>query len=190
MINLTKVLAVMVGCLVAVAPAQAQNSNCRPIHLLLQANLDLSPGGQFWHGTVRGFLDNSIPLYGTLHGISGDGTIATGQAGHDLNLRFKFDFGAKGVFVTEPSNDTMPYSRAVTGPLAYPPPAFAFGSYMYTSKIAPYAPLTSGWFLNATGNISIIGTFLADYASLPALNDVGAWNAEINGRICNVTPQP
>ncbi len=162
----------------AVFPIQAQNTTCQPFRVLLQANLDLTvaPPGVPWSGTVRGFLNGNEPLIGTLSYLPGVDSTQTGQAGHESNDRAKLDFGAAGAFVTEPHSAVFPLRPTIMDP-------FAFGSYHATAKVAPDPLVSSGRFVNATGNISIIGTFLVDLFSAQS---AGIWNAEIAGRLCNV----
>jgi hypothetical protein len=61
--------AAILVCLVPALPAQAQNNSCQPIRLLLQAKLDFSgpPPLMGWFGPVRGFLNNTESLDGTLY---------------------------------------------------------------------------------------------------------------------------
>ena len=182
-------LAVIVGCFVAAIPTQAQDGGCQSIRLLLQANLDFTREVPYtgWSGKVRGFLNDTVPLDGILYAAGPVATFGTGQAGHDPNLSFVFDFGAKGKFVTLPDKGIFPLSPRVSPHMDYPPD-FAWGHYAYTAKVAPDAQLgTSGWFANAKGSISLSGMFLVN---APPPVDMGIWNAEINGRLCNVTPQP
>ena len=179
MTSSVKTAAVVVAFLfiLAVFPAPAQ-TNCQDFRVLLQANLDLTvpPPGIPWSGTVRGFLNGTEPLIGTLSYLPGSGGNQTGQAGHETNDRAKLDFGAKGTFVTEPHTAVFPLRPAVIDP-------FAFGSYHATAKVAPDPLVSSGRFINATGNISIIGTFLVDLFSAQS---AGIWNAEITGKLCNL----
>jgi hypothetical protein len=165
-------------CLLAVSPAPAQTNGCQSFRVLLQANLDLNvaPPGIPWSGTVRGFLNGSEPLIGTLSYLPGSESTQTGQAGHETNDRAKFDFGVKGIFVTEPHTAVFPLRPTVMDP-------FAFGSYHATAKVAPDPLVSSGRFVNVTGNISIIGTFLVDLLSAQS---AGIWNAEITGQLCKV----
>lgn len=69
------------------------------------------------------------------------------------------------------------------------PPDLAFGHYAATVKIAPDPDpmLTSGRFINATGNLSISGLFVVNVPP-PALADIGIWNAEITGKLCSILP--
>jgi hypothetical protein len=203
MTHKTKVTLVgaIVVCLIAAIPAYAQNNSCQPIQLLLQASLNLTdiPGVgviPIWSGQVRGFLNNSKALNGSLYGLPGPGgvsTVATGQVAKDYNLRFVFDFGSDGVFVTVADQDVMPYSPQVYPHLVYPPLP-AFGSYMYHAKVAPDPLVAKGQFANADGNISINGTFLVNgqwpatpTPAFPLGGPLGIWNAEINGKICNAS---
>lgn len=179
MINSMKVAVVLlfVCCLTAVIPAQAQDNDCQSFRVLLQANLDLTASGVPWSGTVRGFLNGTEPLYGTLSYLpTGSESRQTGQAGHESNDRAKLDFGANGIFVTEPHTAVFPLRPNVSDP-------FAFGKYIATAKVAPDPQVSSGRFVDATGNISIIGTFLVDMFSL---DSAGIWNAEISGKLCKV----
>jgi hypothetical protein len=193
--------AAVLVCLVPALPVQAQNNSCQPIRLLLQASLNLTdiPGVgviPVWSGQVRGFLNNSKPLNGGLYGLPGPGgvsTIGTGQVAKDYNLRFVFDFGSDGKFVTVADQDVMPFSPGVSPHLVYPPPA-AFGSYMYVAKVAPDSLVSAAPFSTATGNISISGSFLVNgqWPAIPSPTypfggPLGIWNAEINGRLCNLT---
>ena len=158
--------------------ALAQANSCQEFRVLVQANLDLTvpPPGIPWSGTVRGFLNGTEPLMGTLSYLPGSGSTQTGQAGHETNDRAKFDFGVNGTFVTEPHTAVFPLRPTVMDP-------FAFGSYHATAKVAPDPLVSTGRFVNATGNISIIGTFLVDLFSLQS---AGIWNAEVTGKLCNV----
>ena len=193
MINSLKAatLFAVVTCLIAAIPAQAQGNNCQSFHGILQATLDVSPTGQGWTGTVRAFLDNKTPLIGKLIGFGEAATIGTGQTGHEPATRFIFDFGANGKFVTLADKGIFPLSPQVSPHMTYPPD-FALGSYFSTVKVAPDTTLgSSGWFKDATGNLAFNGTFLTDNASLFAdgtLTNIGAWNSEINGKLCNVKP--
>ena len=69
MTNSMKTVAVVAAflCLLAVFPAPAQ-TGCQDFHVLVQANLDLTvaPPGVPWSGMVRGFLNGTEPLIGTL----------------------------------------------------------------------------------------------------------------------------
>jgi hypothetical protein len=191
----------ILGCLVAATPAYAQNNKCQPIQLLLQASLNLTeiPGAgviPLWSGQVRGLLNNSKPLNGALHGLPGAGgvtTITTGQVAKDYNLRFVFDFGNDGAFVTVADQDVMPYSPKVDPHLVYPPLP-ALGSYVYNAKVAPDPSVAKGPFATADGDISIRGDFLVNgqwpatpTPAFPLGGPLGIWNAQINGRICNVS---
>ena len=184
MINSMKLAFVLVilCCFIGVIPAQAQNNGCQSFRVLIQANLDLTvaPPDIPWSGTVRGFLNGTEPIIGTLSYLPGSSSRQTGQAGHETNDRARFDFGEKGIFVTDPHTAVFPLRPTVMDP-------FAFGSYHATAKVAPDPLESSGRFVNATGNISIIGTFLVDLVSLES---AGIWNAEVTGNLCNVTPQP
>ncbi len=166
--------------LLAVFPAQAQTTGCQSFRVLLQANLDLTvpPDAVPWSGTVRGFLNGTEPLIGTLSYLPGGSSRQTGQAGHETNDRAKLDFGPNGIFVTEPHTAVYPLRPTVADP-------FTFGGYHATAKVAPDPLVSSGRFVNATGNISIIGTFLVDMFSLES---AGIWNAEITGNLCGVNP--
>jgi hypothetical protein len=179
MINSLK-SAVVLGFLVllsATLPARAQAGNCQSLRILLQATLDLtSTGGAPWSGQVRGLLNDTEPLIGTLSYLPGGTSRQTGQAGHESNDRAVFDFGPNGIFVTEPHSATFPLRPDISDPLA-------FGSYMATAKVAPDPKVSSGRFAKTTGNISINGTFLVDMSSA---SSAGIWNAEINGKLCNV----
>ena len=183
-------LFVVVACLVT--PAIAQNDGCKAFHGVLQATLDVTPGtGLGWTGTLRGFLDNNIPLVGYLIGGGLADTVQHGQTGHEPLTYFIIDFGAKGKLVTIPDKGIFPVSPQVAPHMVYPPETM-FGAYYSTPKVAPNVTLgTSGWFLNATGNLTFNGTFLVDNASIVAngtLTNIGAWNSEVNGRLCNVQP--
>lgn len=176
--NLKTAAVPVLFCLLAALPATAQTNNCKSFRVLLQANLDLTvpPPGIPWSGTMRGFLNGTEPLIGTLSYLPGSEGTQTGQAGHEANDRAKFDFGAKGIFVTEAHSAVFPLRPTVAAP-------FAFGSYHATAKVAPDPLVSSGPLGNATGNISIIGTFLVDLFSQQS---AGIWNAEITGNLCNV----
>ena len=174
-IKTAAVLAVLF-CACTAFPVMAQGNDCQSFRVLVQANLDLTATGIPWSGKLRGFLNGSEPLIGTLSYLPGSDGRQTGQAGHESNDRAKFDFGEKGVFVTEPHTATFPLRPNVADP-------FAFGSYVATAKVAPDATVSSGRFANATGNISIIGTFLVDMFSMES---AGIWNAEISGKLCHV----
>lgn len=167
----------IVGCLVAAIPAQAQDNGCRSFRALLQARLGLVDGVPVWSGQVRGLLNGVVPLAGSLSYVPGYEITRTGQAGHETNLRFKFDFGDNGIFVTEADRSVFPLRTNVEDP-------FAFGDYVATAKVAPDAGISTFPFNNATGNISIIGTFVVDLFSFP--DSLGVWNAEIRGKLCNV----
>jgi hypothetical protein len=195
------IIGAIVGCVVAAIPSYAQKNNCQPVQLLLQASLNLIdiPGVgviPIWSGQVRGFLNDSKPLNGALQGLPGAGgvtTIGTGQVAKDYNLRFVFDFGSDGVFVTVADQDVMPYSPKVSPHLVYPPLP-AFGSYMYNAKVAPDPLISKGLFANADGDVSINGAFLVNgqwpatpTPAFPLGGPLGIWNAQINGRVCNVS---
>jgi hypothetical protein len=171
-------LAAVLLCILAAFPAVAQSDNCQSFRVLLQANLDLTvaPPGIPWSGQVRGFLNGTEPLIGTLSYLPGSSSSHTGQAGHEANDRAKFDFGLNGIFVTQPHTAVFPLRPTVMDP-------FALGSYHATAKVAPDPLVSSGRFVNATGNISIIGTFLVDLFSPQS---AGIWNAEITGTLCEV----
>jgi hypothetical protein len=165
--------------LAVVPSAFAENKKCQSFRVLLHANLDLTSTGVPWSGQVRGFLNGAEPLIGTLSYLSdvpGAESGQTGQAGHEINDRAKFDFGTAGTFVTEPHTAVFPLRPTVMEP-------FAFGSYHATAKVAPDPLVSTGRFVGATGNISIIGTFLVDLFSPQSS---GIWNAEISGNLCNV----
>ena len=173
----TVAMAAAIFCVLAVRPASAQNNTCQDFRVLVQANLDLTvpPPGIPWSGTARGFLNGTEPLAGTLSYLPGNEGTQTGQAGHESNDRAKFDFGVNGIFVTEPHTAVFPLRPTVLDP-------FAYGTYHATAKVAPDPPISRGRFANATGNISIIGTFLVDLLSAQS---AGIWNAEVTGRLCN-----
>lgn len=192
------------ACFVAAIPAHAQ-SNCQPINLLLQANLEFSrPIPYFsWSGIVRGFLDNKIPLNGVLHGAGPNpsgGFFAAGQTGHELGVSFVFDFGPLGKLMTLPDKGIFPISPQVAPHMVYPP-ELAWAPYFYTAKIGPEAATAmfqpSGWFEKATGNLSLNGAFLVNGPATPEVSvpegpntkGIGIWNAEIRGKVCNVTPK-
>ena len=192
MTNSLKVAAIFaIVCCVITAPAQAQGNNCKDFRAILQATLDVSQNGVGWAGTVRGFLDNTIPIFGFLTGTGDLPTVQHGQTGHEPASRMIFDFGAKGKFVTLADKGVFPVSPKITPHMVYPPD-FMFGSYFYTGKVAPDSTVgSSGWFKEATGDIHFNGTFLVDEFSLAnrALTDIGAWNSEISGKLCNVNVQ-
>ncbi len=173
---------VILCCFIGVIPASAQSNSCQEFRVLLQANLDLTvpPPGVPWSGTVRGFLNGSEPLIGTLSYLPGGYSRQTGQAGHETDDRAQFDFGANGIFVTEPHTAVFPLRPTIMEP-------YAVGNYHATAKVAPDRLLSSGRFVKATGNISIIGTFIVDLFSDES---AGIWNAEITGKLCSVEPQP
>ena len=193
MTNLFKLAATFaIVCCVIATPAQAQGNNCKDFRAILQATLDVSQNGAGWSGTVRGFLDNTIPILGILTGTGDLATVQHGQTGHEPASRMIFDFGAKiGKFVTLPDKGVFPVSPKITPHMVYPPD-FMFGSYFYTGKVAPDSTVgSSGWFKEATGDIHFNGTVLVDGASILAgtLTNIGAWNSEISGRLCNVNVQ-
>jgi hypothetical protein len=194
MTNLFKLAATFaIVCCVIATPAQAQGNNCKDFRAILQATLDVSQNGAGWSGTVRGFLDNTIPILGILTGTGDLATVQHGQTGHEPASRMIFDFGAKiGKFVTLPDKGVFPVSPKITPHMVYPPD-FMFGSYFYTGKVAPDSTVgSSGWFKEATGDIHFNGTFLVDEASLAnggLLTNIGAWNSEISGKLCNVNVQ-
>jgi hypothetical protein len=55
--------------LVPAMPAQPQDNSCQPIHLIIQANLDLARPFPFtgWTGTVKGLLNDKISLSGRVY---------------------------------------------------------------------------------------------------------------------------
>ena len=176
----------ILGWLVPAMPAQPQNTNCQPIHLIIQANLDLARPAPFtgWTGTVKGLLNDKIPLNGKVYNPPGEPppTVYTGQAGHEP-MRIVFDFGTSaGKLINLLDRDLAQYSPSVSPHFTFPP-QFAFGRTMATLKIAPDSTISSGWFANATGNISIIGIFVVNGA--PPF-DMGFWNAEVDGKLCGV----
>jgi hypothetical protein len=184
---------VIAGCLLAAIPAQAQVNNCQDFSVLLQATLDISPTGTGWSGTVRGFLDNRIPLVGFMIGGGDLPTVATGQTGHEPATWFIFDFGPKGKFVTVPDKGVFPVSPKVAPHMVYPP-EFMLGSYFSSPKVGfnPVA-VASGWFKDATGYLSFNGTFIVDNASAYAdgtFKNMGIWNSEIKGKLCNLKMTP
>jgi hypothetical protein len=197
MSNSLKVAAVFaIVCFVIATPAQAQGKNCMDFRAILQATLDVTEGtGVGWAGTVRGFLDNKIPIFGFLTGTGDLPTVQHGQTGHEPASRMIFDFPGKGRFVTLADKGVFPVSPQITPHMVYPPDLM-FGSYFYTGKVAPDSTLhSSGWFEQATGDIHFNGTFLVDGFSIPNappspnLTNIGAWNSEITGRLCNVNVQ-
>src|SRR3974377_1773908 len=101
---------------VALPSAFAANGKCQSFRVLLQANLDLTASGVPWSGQVRGFLNGAEPLIGTLSylpDVPGADSKQTGQAGHEVNDRAKFDFGTAGIFVTEPHTAVFPLRAPV-----------------------------------------------------------------------------
>ena len=192
MTKMTKIaaFAAILIWLVPAMPAQPQNNSCQPIHLIIQANLDLARPFPYtgWTGTVKGLLNDKIPLNGKVYNPPGDPipTVYTGQAGHEA-MRMVFDFGtAAGIFVNVLDRDLAKYSPGVSPHFTFPP-EFAFGRTMATLKIVPDSLISSGWFANATGNISVIGIFVVN--GNPPF-DMGFWNAEVDGKLCGVvTPQ-
>lgn len=184
-------LAAILGWVVAAVPAHAQGNSCQSIHLLLQANLDLTRPfpGTGWSGIVRGFLNDTEPLNGIVYYLPPtEQTKGTGQSAHEYANRAVFDFGAKGRFVTLPDGAVFQLLPGVSPHMTYPPD-LAFGHYAATVKVGPdpEAALTAGRFIIATGTLSIAGLFLVNVPP-PALSDIGIWNAEITGKLCNVTP--
>ncbi|GEM_PF-4165679 len=191
----TVALALILGCFVTVVRAQAQSNNCQNVRLLLQAKLDFAglPPQIGWFGPVRGFLNDKTPLTGTLYGVP-DGPAeslkTTGQAAHEWG-RFVFDFGAVGKFLTTIDRGVFHLLPGVTPHMTYDPvpPAQAFGFYAGNVKVEPGESTTfpnekaSGAFINTTGNLSVAGYFLVN-APPPA--NMGVWNAEITGKLCNV----
>jgi hypothetical protein len=165
-------------------PVWAQQS-CQTIHLIIQANLDLARPFPFtgWTGTVRGLLNDKIPLNGRVYNPPGEPppTVYTGQAGHEA-MRMLFDFGTAGILVTALDRDMVQYSPGVSPHFTFPP-QLAFGHTMATLKIAPDTAISSGWFANATGSISVIGIFVVNG---PPPFDMGFWNAEVDGKLCGV----
>lgn len=112
----------------------------------------------------------------------------TGQAAHEYGDRAVFDFGTKGVFITVADGAVFHMLPGVSPHMIYPPD-LGFGNYSATVKVAPDPAFTSGRFANATGNLTISGMFLVNVPP-PAYQNIGIWNAEINGRLCNVKPKP
>lgn len=166
----------------------AQDQGCQSVRLLLQANLDFIrlPPLTGWSGIVRGFLDNTEPLNGVLYYLPPtEDTIQHGQTGHEPSNRAVFDFGTMGIFVTVADGAVFQMSPRVSPHMVYPPD-LGWGHYSATVKVAPDPQLVTGRFVNATGNLSISGTFLVNS---PDPNDLGIWNAEITGKLCNVIPQ-
>ena len=183
-------VAVIVASLMAAAPANAQERGCMPVRLLIQTNLDLArPAPDTgWAGIVRGLINDSIPLNGKLYSPPGipPPTKITGQVGHET-MRLVFDFGAVGKFVNVASVDIVLYNPKVSPHFTFPPD-LAFGRTMSTSKVEPDIAISSGMFVGARGNISITGVFVVN--GLPPF-DMGIWNAEVSGSLCDVAvPQP
>jgi hypothetical protein len=185
MIKLMKIVTTtaVFSCLVPALPAQAEKNACQPIRLLIQANLDLARPAPLtgWSGTVKGLLNDTIPLNGMVYAAPGGPvpTVYTGQVGHEV-FRFVFDFGPAGKFVNAPDRDLAQYSPSVSPHLTFPP-RFAFGRTMATVKIVPDGAISSGWFTNASGSISIVGMFVVNG---PPPVDMGFWNAEAEGKLC------
>lgn len=184
-------VAAILAWVVAAPPAHAQGNSCQSIRLLLQANLDFTRPfpGTGWSGIVRGFLNDTEPLNGTLYYLPPtQQTKGTGQSAHEYANRAVFDFGAKGKFVTAAGDAVFQLMPGVSPHMTYPPD-LAFGHYAATVQVAPDADpqLTSGRFLLASGNLSISGLFLVNVPP-PAVADIGIWNAEINGKLCGVLP--
>ena len=203
MTNLMKktAFAAVLGCLVAAMPALAQNndSSCMSLTMLIQGKLDPTHGG--WGGTVKGLLidkkNNITPLEGVLRYPFRDGapTVYTGQVGHET-AHPAFDFGSAGKFAAILDREIAQFSPSVTPHLDFSngPPAFALGRTMATFGVAPQTQTSpawssSGWFANATGKISMAGTFLVNGQNFPV---IGYWNVEVTGTLCNVAvpPQP
>jgi hypothetical protein len=189
MSNLTKTaaFAAILSCLVLGAPLQAENKGCQNIRLLLQANLDFTRPfpGTGWSGAVRGFLNDTEPINGKLYYLpSSVETKGTGQTGHEYANIAVFDFGpVTGTFVTVADGAVFQLSPTTSPHMVYPPD-LAFGHYSATVKVAPAPVLSTKRFANATGNLSIAGLFVVN---APPAVDMGFWNAEINGKLCNLT---
>lgn len=189
MIRSMKAVAMFVaaGCLLAATTAQAQNKDCQSFRAVLQAKLEVSSSGPSWSGQVRGLLGDKEPLFGTLTYLSLSPS-QTGQAGKESDLRWKLDFGLNGVMVTESDRGVFPLKPKVSDP-------FAFGGYMATARVVPDPLLSTGRFESATGNFVLNGVFVVDLKSLMISqwadsSDIGAWNAEISGKLCNVGQKP
>lgn len=208
MTNLMKktAFAAVLGCLVAAMPVLAQNNNCQSIQLLLQGKLDFTqpPPLIGWYGKLKGLLidrDSKVPLNGTFYGYPTGAPVPTtfaGQVGHET-LRAVFDFGPTvGKFATVLDREIAQYSPKVSPHFEFNPSDPAprvWGRTMATVKVAPDPEpepsknQTSGWFTQATGRITLMGTFVVN-AGPPA--DMGFWSTEISGTLCNVAvpPQP
>lgn len=197
----TAAIAAILGCVMVATPAVAQNDNtCMSVTLLIQGKLQPFYG---WNGPVRGLLvdkDNKVwPLLGKLDRPPLPGfkpPVYTGQVGHET-FPFAFDFGPAGKFAGLVDHEIAWFSPSVTPHLDFSqgPPPFALGTTKSTFKVAPQTVggwSSSGWFQNATGNLSATATFLVDSTPVADPDPPGAgpvlgyWNVEVTGKLCNV----
>jgi hypothetical protein len=165
--------------------ATAQNK-CAPVrgiaqeHLLDFGNPDWEGGrpGDAWVGPVQLILGKDEVLVGKLSENDGDPGPSKGT-GQGRGGTYFFDFGEDGSFIVSYDNAVWPDLKRFGG-AAFTGVFHAQGSVDITHG--------TGRFVNAKGNITTDGPFLAwnPMAPLPSAR----FNNTITGNLCNVAPKP
>ena len=130
-----------------------------------------------WAGPFVGTLDGQL-VFGYYSSWLSSVPIQTGVVGKEGQVNSKLDFGAYGYLITVSDNK---------GVFPLPPGHSGFGAYAESSKIAQGQG--SGNFLDASGNVRYSGSWIwypTTSDSSPTAPGSGIWQAEINGRVCNV----
>jgi len=177
-------LAVTVGLLILPAPSAWAQSNCRAFRAICPASLPVAvplKDTDIWGGPVYGSLGGQELLFGLFSGNDGTdfwrgvgGNIGQGKGGS-----YTFAFGPtdnpmKDSFTTYVTNAVFPIVPGKIG----------FGSYQGAHKIVS----GTGRFANASGNLLMVGPWLAWPDPTSWLGVSGRFNGEISGSICNVAP--
>ncbi len=160
--------------------------DCLAIRGLGQARLPASVHlneNDSWGGTIYLSLDGKEMLVGVFSGQ--DGTVAW-HGPNGLNGNGK---GGSMTFAFTPQGDAT-YRDTITtyvvnGSFPEPPGSLCFGTYHASHKIIA----GTGRFANATGTIQISGTFVW-FPLSGGTEEVGYFNPDFSGFICNVAPAP
>jgi hypothetical protein len=176
MLGLVIALVVAVGTLVLTVPAgvQAQN-NCTGFQGIIQAHLDSQVG---LTGPVWASLGGEEVLSGTF--VTSDWTTynswARGKVGFETGGELLWSFGPDGTFTT----------AFVRGDYPSPPGKLGFAQFHGTLKQIR----GTGRFAGASGDFAWGGPILFWALTPDPYGPAEAhWNAEIDGKVCNVLPR-